>query len=133
MGTAVTNTYEPVFNHFDYEKEMDPNGLAADTPGAKLDAGKTRAFMVLGAFSRALLAVSDVGTFGANKYSDRGWEKVEDGYDRYMDALVRHLLALEIAPLDEQSGLPALAHMAWNALAALELHLRAKEKANGAA
>lgn len=133
MGTAVTNTYEPVFNHFDYEKEMDPNGLAADTPGAKLDAGKTRAFMVLGAFSRALLAVSDVGTFGANKYSDRGWEKVEDGYNRYMDALVRHLLAMETASVDHQSGLPVIAHMAWNALAALELYLRAGEKMNGAA
>lgn len=34
--------------------EQDPNGLDAHTPGAKLDAGKQRPFLVLGSFLPAL-------------------------------------------------------------------------------
>jgi len=48
---------------------------------------------VLGDFGRALLAVAEVGTFGADKYTRGGWVSVPDGVDRYTDALYRHLLA----------------------------------------
>ena len=70
----------------------DPNGLNQHDAGAKLDAGKPRMGLVLGGFSRALLAVGEVGTFGAKKYSDNGWKHVPDGISRYTDALYRHLL-----------------------------------------
>jgi hypothetical protein len=63
-----------------------------------------------------------VGTFGADKYTLHGWLAVENGEERYMDALFRHLLADE--ETDAESDLPHLAHAAWNALAVLELHLR---------
>lgn len=48
---------------------------------------------------------------------------------RYLDALVRHLLAMVVDPdgLDPETGLPHLAHVAWNALAVLELQARRKE------
>ena len=98
--------------------EVDPNGKSANEPGAKLDAGKVRPALVIQGFRRALLAISEVGTFGAAKYTDNGWKSVPDGRKRYEDALYRHLLAEGV---DEQSGLPHLAHAAWNILAILEL------------
>lgn len=103
--------------------EQDPTGRAPSEPGAKLDAGKVLAG-VLGDFPRALLAVAEVGTFGASKYSRGGWQSVPDGVVRYQDAMWRHLLADRIDPIDADSGLQHAAQVAWNALAALELMLR---------
>jgi len=107
--------------------ELDPLNLCSKTPGAKLDKGKNRLGLVLGGFSKALEEVGHVGTFGANKYSDNGWMSVPNGLARYEDALLRHTLASKREALDPESGLPHLAHRAWNALAVLELHLREKE------
>lgn len=107
--------------------EADPRGTAPHAPGAKLDAGKPRLGLVLGAFAHALEAVGYVGTFGAAKYSDDGWLSVPDGERRYTDALYRHLLAeARGEQADAESGLHHAAHAAWNALARLELALRAE-------
>lgn len=97
-------------------------------PGAKDDKGKPMAGVLLD-FSRALQLVVDVGTHGAKKYTRRGWEHVEDAETRYLDAMMRHLLAIDVDPdgLDKETGLPHLAHVAWNALAVLELQARRKE------
>ena len=93
-------------------------------PGVKLDKGKPRAGLVLGGFSRALLAVADVGTFGAQKYTPHGWLSVPHGIERYTDAMVRHQLAEASGEqTDSESGLSHAAHAAWNALARLELLL----------
>lgn len=109
--------------------EQDPNGIGAHEAGAKLDQGKIKAGLVLGDFARALLAVCEVGTFGANKYSESGWLSVPDAKKRYKDAKVRHMLERMIGvELDSESELPHLAHEAWNALAILELHIREQEK-----
>lgn len=102
--------------------EMDPTGRGPHSPGAKLDSGKLRPHLVLGGFANALEQVVKVGTDGAAKYSDNGWKEVEGGESRYMDALGRHLLALQKGEThDPLSGSPHLAHIAWNALAVLEL------------
>ena len=102
--------------------EMDPTGRDPHSPGAKLDSGKLRPHLVLGGFANALEQVVKVGTDGAAKYSDNGWKEVEGGESRYMDALGRHLLALQKGEThDPLSGSPHLAHIAWNALAVLEL------------
>lgn len=106
-------------------REKDPSGRQPNQPGAKLDAGKPP--ILRGAiqyFPRALSAVADVSAFGAAKYTWKGWESVPDGINRYGDALARHLLADGIDP---QSNLSHAAHAAWNALARLELLLRAEE------
>jgi hypothetical protein len=109
--------------------EVDPNGVGAHTSGAKLDAGKNRVSLVLGGFARALEEVSRVGTFGANKYTDNGWIEVPNGIERYTDALGRHLLKECQGELtDPDSNLMHAAHLAWNALARLDLMLRAKGK-----
>lgn len=105
--------------------EADPHGKDAHQPGAKLDAGKLRAGLVLGGFSRALAAVAAVGTHGAAKYTDNGWVEVPDGVSRYTDAMWRHLLTEAAGEArDRDSGLHHAAHAAWNALARLDLMLR---------
>tara|TARA_R110000868_G_scaffold65453_1_gene195784 strand:+ start:453 stop:800 length:348 start_codon:yes stop_codon:yes gene_type:complete len=93
-------------------------------PGAKLDTGKTRPGLMIAGFALALSRVSEVATFGANKYTDNGWVSVPKGEQRYTDAMYRHLLADANHKFDQESGIEHLAHAAWNALAVLELQLR---------
>ena len=109
--------------------EQDPNGLDQHTKGAKLDMGKPRVSLVLGGFARALTEVAKVGTYGAKKYTDNGWMEVPNGVERYTDALLRHQLAeLTGEENDQDTELSHAAHLAWNALARLDLMLRAKAK-----
>lgn len=95
----------------------------------KYDAGKAPIYRGgLAYFPRAIAAVASVSAFGASKYAWKGWESVDDGYNRYSDALVRHLgYEAEGEDLDPDSGLPHAAHAAWNALARLELYLKDKD------
>lgn len=103
-------------------KERAPDGLGQHDKGAKLDSGKNRLGLVLGDFASALWSVGEVGTFGANKYTDSGWKSVENAQQRYLDALLRHLLKNKMGEThDPDSGLSHSAHIAWNALALLEL------------
>ena len=104
--------------------ERDPNGINQHEAGAKLDAGKVRAGLVVDGFRDALKAVSEVGTYGAAKYSDDGWKSVPDGQGRYRDAMMRHILTDGI---DEESGLPHLWHAAWNVLAMIQLEFEKKK------
>ena len=108
-------------------QEKDPHGLAANEAGAKLDAGKPDTSLLL-MFGRALLGVAMVGTFGAKKYTRGGWQHVADGKTRYMAAGLRHVFKSFYARTDPDSGLPHLAHAAWNFLAVLELEYREEEK-----
>ena len=95
--------------------------------GNKYDGGKIRAGLVLGDFSRALIEVCRVGSFGADKYSPGDWVHVKNGIDRYTDAMLRHYLAEQVEDLDSESELLHAAHLAWNALARLDLILRQGE------
>lgn len=99
--------------------ESDPKGRDPHTPGAKLDAGKNRVWLMLEGFAPALSllmgdftshpgkrvvvatdavarwpwaleAVAEVTTAGAKKYTPGGWIEVENGFERYMDAYGRH-------------------------------------------
>lgn len=109
-------------------EELDPNGTDAHAPGAKLDAGKTRAWLFLAGFSRALEEVAKVTTEGAKKYTPNGWASVPNGEERYMDAFGRHMLAYGSGErVDEQIQCLHKAQMIWNLLAALELELRRED------
>lgn len=103
--------------------EKDPNGIGQHEPGAKLDSGKIKAGL-LADFAYALSSVAEVGTFGANKYSRGGWQHVDNAVERYTDAMWRHLLKARHEPIDPDSGLPHIAHAAWNILAVMELEAR---------
>ena len=124
MGFLITNEM----------LEKDPNGKDAKAGGAKLDAGKPNVWRgLLDYFPRACLAVGDVSSRGAAKYSWKGWETVPDGEARYADALARHIVKEAIeGPYDiGPGGIPEVLHasqVAWNALARLELLLRRLEK-----
>lgn len=108
--------------------ESDPTGKDAHEPGAKLDAGKNRLGLVLGGFAMALEQVGFVGTYGAEKYTEHGWLSVQDGVERYTDAMLRHYLEeCKGNKFDDDTMLLHAAHLAWNALARLELMLRANE------
>lgn len=96
--------------------------------GVKDDREKPMMSIVFADFARALEAVGDVGTYGVRKYAAHGWETVPEADRRYMDAMIRHMLShLRGEDKDPESDLDHLAHMAWNALCVLELHLRAKK------
>jgi hypothetical protein len=111
--------------------EADPYGRDPHTPGAKLDAGKPRLSLVLGGFAQALAEVTKVGTFGALKYTENGWREVPRGFERYTDAMLRHWLSEERGEThDPDSNLYHAAHLAWNAMARLELLLRTTKSPN---
>lgn len=107
----------------------DPYSIPQHSPGAKLDSGKQLPFTVLGAFSPALLEVTKVGTFGAEKYTKHGWIAVPHGKERYYEAMMRHLLEDMKMPesKDPETGISHLSHAAWNILAILSLRVREQE------
>lgn len=113
----------------DLSKEKDPDGKDPHQPGAKLDAGKNRIGLMMCDFSGAIKDVARVTTYGATRYTPRGWLSVENGIERYTDAMYRHLLAETEEENDRDSKLRHAAHAAWNALARLQLIIN-EEKVN---
>lgn len=81
-------------------------------------------------FPNALVAVAELSTIGARKYSWRGWAEVKDGINRYGNAMGRHELKIEAdySKRDPDTGVLEATAVVWNALARLELILREKEK-----
>ena len=93
----------------------------------KADAGKPRLSLVP---TEIINQIARVREYGINKYPNGGpnnWKKVE--LDRYRDAAYRHLLAYIADPkgIDEESGLPHLAHLACNVAFLCELEALQKE------
>ena len=77
----------------------------------------------------ALEAVAEVLTRGTRKYSDNGWQTVENGERRYLGAMLRHLAARERGEMtDPESGLLHAAHMAADALFILWFEIQKKNK-----
>lgn len=95
------------------------------TEGKKYDSNKPMVGTILRVFPYALTAIGMCIQFGTKKYPDpNNWKKNQNALVRYNDSLVRHLTKYFAGhPLDEETKLPHLAHVAWNALAILELYL----------
>lgn len=100
--------------------------LTDDGTGKKYDNGKPMVGTLTDVFSRALMAVGACIEYGTHKYPDpKNWQLVDNGIKRYRDAMVRHLLKYNAGiDKDEETGLPHLAHLCWNALAILELYMQ---------
>ena len=76
--------------------------------GVKLDLGKLRWDLLP---MELVEEVVKVLTFGANKYSDNNWKKLDNGVERCYAAVQRHLVAWRKGEnLDEETGLRHLAH-----------------------
>lgn len=95
----------------------------------KYDLGKPAVYQgVIKYFPRALWAVAEISTFGAEKYAWDGWADVENGLNRYQDARFRHALMDAMGEsFDYDSERLHAAHEAWGALATLELIIRGIE------
>lgn len=58
--------------------------------------------------------------FGAKKYAPDSWKNLENGFERYRAAGLRHLMAyMKGERYDKESGCHHLAQAAWNAIALL--------------
>jgi hypothetical protein len=80
----------------------------------KYDEGKLRYDLITPEFLEGLAKVM---TFGAEKYEPNSWQNVEDGYNRYYSALMRHLEAIRMGEVvDADSGLPHIYHVGCNAM-----------------
>lgn len=78
----------------------------------------------------AVRASVDVGSYGARKYDRDNWLHVDDGISRYYEAGGRHVLDMLCGvaiddPAKGGSGLPNLAHWAWNVFAGATLAAKA--------
>lgn len=88
------------------------------TAFTKYDEGKPRYELVP---VSAIRALADVLTFGAIKYSDNNWKKVDEP-SRYIGALYRHLEAWRGGEAtDPESGKPHLHHAITNLAFLIEL------------
>lgn len=92
-----------------------------DNAGRKDDGEKVRMDLMP---PDALLEVGRVLTFGANKYSERNWERGMK-YGRVIGAAQRHLLAVQMGEdHDPETGLLHAAHLACCALFLVAFQLR---------
>ena len=56
-------------------------------------------------------------TYGADKYTDNGWQEVPNGYNRYKAAMFRHLVEAERGVMvDSESKIAHLKHFLTNAM-----------------
>lgn len=101
-----------------------------------MDSGKAPIYAGFVAyFPNAMEEVAKVSRMGAQKYNltyaEKNWLQVENGAERYRDALIRHTVEEAKGELnDPESQLAHAAHRAWNAMATLELLLRDQKPAN---
>lgn len=96
-----------------------------ETEGKKYDTGKPLVGTLCDVFPRSLLMLGKVIEFGTHKYPDpNNWKKVDGAFRRYQDSMMRHYIKFKCGKdFDSETKLPHLAHLAWNALAILELFL----------
>jgi hypothetical protein len=87
--------------------------------GIKYDSNKPRLAEMIIDFKEPLLQLCKVWEFGANKYEKSNWKLVENGRDRYTNAMLRHLVQEEDFLFDDESKLLHASHIAFNALARL--------------
>lgn len=88
--------------------------------GVKYDGEKPRMYLLP---PKALTEVAKVLTFGASKYDENNWKKLDNLQNRYTGATLRHIFAhMDGEELDPETGLDHLAH----ALCCLLFKLEAK-------
>lgn len=76
-----------------------------------------------------LRSVAEILTFGAEKYGDNTWQNIDNGYNLYWGALLRHKTKKDMGEIyDTESKLPHDAHIACNAMFMLYYSLKELNK-----
>jgi hypothetical protein len=89
--------------------------------GRKFDGEKPKMYLLP---PKALIEVARVLTFGANKYDENNWKKLDNLQNRYTGASLRHIFAhMDGEELDNETGLDHLAHAICCLLFKLEAKL----------
>jgi len=89
--------------------------------GVKYDGEKPKMHLLP---PKATLEVAKVLTFGANKYDEENWRKLDNLQSRYTSGALRHIFAhIDNETLDPESGLSHLAHAICCLLFKLEIEL----------
>jgi hypothetical protein len=87
--------------------------------GKKFDGGKLRYDLLP---VKPIEDVTKVITFGANKYGDNNWKQLNNARERYYAACARHIAEYRKGnQIDDESGLPHLAHAMCNIIFIMEL------------
>lgn len=121
------NHYEAIHDNDSMSDKYKANLTSEQQPqvGLKYDTGKLLFSLIPPETTRAL---AQVLTFGAQKYAPNNWQLVENGKDRYLDALFRHLDAYRSGEaLDPESGLSHLSHALTNVAFLHYLDLKANQ------
>lgn len=112
--------------YFDFIGKIESTGTRFNSSLDTRKNGKNQMELVETGFPNALLMLGEVMTWaGQNKgYAPNDWKDVPDSANAFLGAASRHRLKRLIGVTDdEESGLPHLAHEAFNVLAQLELLL----------
>lgn len=85
-------------------------------------------FHIISSFQHELGIINRCMEYGAKKYGLDNWRMCKpEEFNRYRNALTRHSLSSYSQYLDNESGLPHLAHISTNALFLMHL----QENLNG--
>lgn len=123
LYVTTLDDWEDACDFFDFfltTKELRNDEPERDRP--KLSSVMGATFLVREKYSRAvgiLIVLDDLQ--GAKKYGENTWQYLDNGYERYKGALLRHLYRAENETFDEDTGCRHLAQVAWNAIALLWL------------
>ena len=95
--------------------------------GKKFDGEKPRMYLLP---PKALTEVAKVLTFGATKYDENNWKKLDNLQNRYSGAALRHIFShMDGEEFDDETGLDHLAHAICCLLFKLEAKLeKSKEE-----
>ena len=94
--------------------------------GLKYDEEKPRMHLLP---PKSTFEVAKVLTFGANKYDEQNWRKLDNLQSRYTSGALRHIFAhMDGEALDVESGLSHLAHAICCLLFKLEIELEERTK-----
>lgn len=89
--------------------------------GVKYDSEKPRMHLLP---PKATIEVAKVLTFGAQKYDEENWRKLDKLQERYTSGALRHIFAhMDGEQLDPESGISHLAHALCCLLFKLEIEL----------
>jgi hypothetical protein len=100
--------------------------------GIKFNDKKSKLHLIFRQFPRAISKITDLSQYGHLKYSEgdedyQNFSRVPEADTAYQDAMLRHISDMYSKGEIDESGFHHKAHIAWNALADLELILRKQE------